>query len=59
MTTYRKAIGAFLTGALAWATAVVASDSTSITAEEWIGLVGILVTTIVVYFLTNEPAVDG
>lgn len=50
----KKAIGALLTGLLAWGTAVVASDPSAITASEWIGLAGVAVTTATVYILKNE-----
>jgi hypothetical protein len=57
MSRYTKAIGAFLTGALAWLTIVVESDSESITSTEWLALAGLVVTTVVVYLLPNsEPA---
>ena len=54
--TVKKAVGAFLVGLLGWGTVVVASDSASITATEWIGLATVAVSTLTVYFLTNEPA---
>lgn len=51
----KKAIGALLTGLLAWGTAVVASESSAITAAEWITLAGVGVTTVTVYLLKNDP----
>jgi hypothetical protein len=42
---------------LAWATAVVQSSPSNITAAEWIGLAGIFVTTALVWLVPNgEPA---
>jgi hypothetical protein len=55
----KKAVWAFLTAALAWGYAVVASASGSITGEEWLGLAGVALTTLGVYFLKNEQPVDG
>lgn len=55
MGTAKKAIGAFLAGLLAWATSVVASESARITAPEWIVLLGVVVTTLTVYVLRNDP----
>lgn len=57
----KKAIGAFLTSLLTWGYMVVQSEATQITAEEWLGLAGVVVTTITVYFLDNKnvPADGG
>jgi hypothetical protein len=55
----KKAVAAFLVGVLGWGTAVVASDSASVTATEWIALATVAVSTLTVYFLTNEPAPDA
>jgi hypothetical protein len=52
----KKAIGAFVTSLLTWGYLVVQSESSPITAEEWLGLAGVAVTTLVVYVLKNEPA---
>jgi hypothetical protein len=53
----KKAIGALLAGILAWATAVVVSPESAITAAEWIVLAGVVVTVVTVYVLKNaDPA---
>lgn len=55
----KKAVAAFIGQSLTWAGVVVASDSQPVTVEEWLALAGIVGTTLVVYFLTNESAPDA
>lgn len=55
----KKAIGAFLTSTLAWGYAVVQSEPGKITSEEWLGLAGIAITTLTVYFLDNNGKKEG
>jgi len=55
---YRKTVTAIIIGLLGWATAVVTSDTTHITAPEWIGLGTALATALGVYQIPNEPAYD-
>jgi hypothetical protein len=52
----KKAIGAFLVGAVGWGAAVVESAPAHITATEWIAGATVIVSTLVVYVLTNAPA---
>jgi hypothetical protein len=52
---YRKAVAAVIVGIIGWATSVVTSDPTAITAGEWIQLATVLATALGVYQITNEP----
>jgi hypothetical protein len=52
----RKAIGVATSGALAWATLVVASPASGVTAGEWLGLGGIGLAVLACFGLTNEAA---
>ncbi len=54
MSKYRKTIAAVVTGAIGWAAAVVASDSSAITAAEWIGGATALAVALGVYIVPNE-----
>ena len=58
LTPYSKAIVAFLTAAVTWATAVVSSESSSITSTEWIGLAGSIVAVLAVYLVPNATKDD-
>jgi hypothetical protein len=51
---YRKTIAAVITGLIGWASAVVASDPTAITATEWIMLATVTATALGVYSIANE-----
>jgi hypothetical protein len=53
---YRKTITAVITGMIGWATLVVVSESTKITAPEWIALATVLATAIGVYSVPNDRA---
>ena len=50
---HRKTITAVVTGLIGWATAVVTSNSTQITAAEWIMLATVLATSLGVYAVPN------
>lgn len=50
----RKAIASALAGAVSWATAVTVSESSRITASEWVTLGGIAVTAFLVWLVPNE-----
>jgi hypothetical protein len=54
LTPYSKAIGAFLTAIVTWAGVVITSAPGPVTAEEWVGLLGAVVTVVVVYLLPNS-----
>jgi hypothetical protein len=53
LTPYSKAIGAFLTAIVTWAGVVITSAPGPVTAEEWVGFLGAIVTVVVVYLLPN------
>jgi hypothetical protein len=53
LSTYAKTISAIITGAIGWATLVVASDPVAITAEEWIVGATALATALGVYTFRN------
>lgn len=53
MSKYRKTVTALATGLIGWATAVVASSSSAITASEWIMLATAICTAIGVYGVPN------
>lgn len=55
----KKGIAAFLGSLLTWGYMVVESDIDSISAEEWLGLAGVVITTVTVYFLKNKEPADG
>lgn len=50
---YRKTIAAIVTGAIGWATLVVTSEPTAITAMEWIAGATSLATALGVYLVPN------
>lgn len=52
---YRKTISALVTGAIGWATAVLASSSGGVTSTEWIMLATIVATALGVYGVPNTP----
>lgn len=54
--TYGKAWGVLSTGGIGWATQVVASPSSSVTAPEWVGLATIIVATVTAFLISNAPA---
>lgn len=51
---YRKTIAALATGAIGWATLVVTSEPSAITAVEWIAGATALATALGVYAVPNE-----
>jgi hypothetical protein len=51
---YRKTVAAVVTGMIGWASAVVVSNPTHVTAGEWIMLATVLATALGVYQVTNE-----
>lgn len=51
---YRKTIAAVVTGLIGWATVVVTSEPTAITASEWNMLATVLATALGVYQVSNE-----
>jgi hypothetical protein len=53
--TIRKAIAQFLTGLLAWGTAVVVSEPAAISASEWVVAAGVGVGAFLVWLIPNEP----
>ncbi len=53
---YRKTVAAVVTGLIGWATVVVVSEPTNITATEWLGLAIALATALGVYAVPNEPS---
>ena len=53
---YRKAIIAFVIGAIAWVTQVANSDESGVTSSEWIALAGYLLATLGVYTIPNAIA---
>lgn len=57
MSNIAKAIGAAVTGVLAWGGSVVVSPATAISASEWLQLGGVGVTVLAVFGLTNKPSV--
>lgn len=55
MTPIKKAIAAFLTGLVTWATSVVVSEPTQVTAGEWVQLLGsVVVASFLVWLIPNE-----
>lgn len=52
---YRKTITALTTGLIGWASVVIVSEPTNITATEWLGLAVALATAFGVYAVPNEP----
>lgn len=56
MTPYRKTISALVTGLLGWGAVVVTSESSAITASEWLALGVALATAFGVYAVPNGPA---
>lgn len=56
---YRKAIAAFIAGALTWGGTVVASKPAHITATEWLALGGVAFTTLVVGMVAPNDPPDG
>lgn len=55
MSRYRKTISAVVIGLIGWATAVVASDPSAVTATEWILGATALATALGVYSVPNDP----
>jgi hypothetical protein len=55
MDQYRKTIAAVVTGAIGWATLVVASESSAITGPEWIAGATALATALGVFIVPNAP----
>lgn len=53
---YRKTLAAVITGLIGWATAVITSDVSHVTAAEWIMLGTVLATALGVYNVPNDPA---
>lgn len=51
---YRKTITAVVTGLIGWSAAITTSDSSSITAAEWVMLATILATSFGVYQIANK-----
>lgn len=51
---YRKTIAAIVVGLIGWASAVVTSDPSQITAGEWVTLATVVATAAGVYQITNE-----
>lgn len=55
MTPIKKAIAAFLTTLVTWATSVVVSEPTQVTAGEWVQLLGsVVVASFLVWLIPNE-----
>lgn len=54
--TYGKTITAIITGLIGWATLVVNSDPTKITASEWIVLATVLATALGVFTVANASS---
>lgn len=54
LSSYRKTITAVVTGLIGWASAVVTSNTTTITAGEWIMLATVLATALGVFALPND-----
>ncbi len=52
---YLKTIAAVVVGVIGWATQVVNSSSTSITAGEWIALATVIATALGVFAVANSP----
>lgn len=52
---YRKTIAAVIIGVIGWATAVIASPETAITATEWLALATVAAMSAGVYAAPNEP----
>jgi hypothetical protein len=50
---YRKTVSAVVTGLIGWATVVVVSDPSPISAAEWIALATVLATALGVYTIRN------
>jgi hypothetical protein len=55
MSRYNKTLAAVITGLIGWASAVVASDPTAITATEWIMLATVTASSLGVYTVANTP----
>lgn len=53
---YNKTVAAVVTGLIGWATAVVTSAPSAITAGEWIMAATVLATAFGVYQVTNKAA---
>lgn len=53
---YKKTITAVVGAVLTWATVVVTSEPTSITASEWLLAAGSLATALGVFGISNEPS---
>lgn len=51
---YRKTVTAVVTGLIGWASSVVVSNPTAVTAGEWIMLATVLATSFGVYQVANE-----
>lgn len=51
---YRKAVAAVIVGVIGWATAVVQSAPTAISATEWIMLATVVATALGVYRVAND-----
>jgi hypothetical protein len=51
-----KAISVLVTGAIGWATAVVASAPQSITASEWVALATVGASAVTCWIISNAPA---
>ena len=54
LSAYRKTITAVITGLIGWATVVVVSEQTKISASEWIALATVVATALGVYTVSNE-----
>jgi hypothetical protein len=52
---YRKTVAAIVVGLIGWATVVVTSETSKITAPEWIGLATAVATALGVYTVPNTP----
>lgn len=52
---YAKAITALVLGVIGWATQVVDSTPTGVTAPEWIGLATVVAASLGVFGVTNQP----
>lgn len=55
MSTVRKAIASFLSGLVIWATAVTMSKPGAVTSSEYVQLLGIAVTSFLVWLVPNAP----
>lgn len=51
--TVKKAVAAFLTGALGWATSVVVSNPEQVTAGEWVQIGSVAVGAFLVWLIPN------